>query len=907
MVRRRTWLISTLLIVATIHTSAGQAWCQTTWYVDDDAIGDPAPGDPAISDPAEDGTAGHPFDAIQEGIDAAVSGDTVLVLAGTYTGAENRDLDPMSKAILITGQAGAENTIIDCELAGRGFNIHRSETSQTIIDGLTIFRGSTDMISSVNAGGIYCTMNARPLIRNCIIEACEAESKGGGFVSSTTTAPGPTLFHCTFRSNTATFNGGAVYLYYNSAATFLGCTFVDNDSGSYGSTLYCLSGAQVDVKSCLVTRSTGSIAMYFSGSDPIITNCTVSDNEGRGILLDGASHGSILNSIFWANGLEHVGHWAGSTSEVSHSNLEGGWPGQFNTDYEPRFTDSANDDYSLAGISPCINLGDPDYVLAPGELDLAGVDRVMHGRIDMGAYENASGPPMDADGDELPDDWELGWWPSLSQGALDDSDGDGLTNLYEYRYNTDPANSTQTPTTVPAGLVEGLWTWANSPYLIAGDISIASGTSLEIGPGVELRFSSGAGLQVVGVLRVLGVLSGPDQAPVVFTSDEAVPAPGDWSGLSFTDYSSATELHNTAIEYANCGVLVDESRPGFYGCTIRHCFSDGAYVSSYSSWCDTTTAKPVFEDCVFLDNGGYGIRCLAAGSNSGGCTIHKVAFIQGSIKRCLVTQNAAGGIHMNSHHGAAGNNGLITIALSDSVISSNQGDGLTLMGTSSVEPPVINNTICNNEGAGVRIDVPSPFYVSDIEMHNNIVAYNNPGVDVDGSPNLAFGHNDVWGNPGGDYSGSLADQTGVAANISMDPLFIDPAAGSEYRLASSSPCIDSGNNAVGATETDFDGNARRADDAGKPDCQQDPGSCGTAPIIDMGACEFQGTSALLGDMDCNGVFDLEDVPAMVNALLDPLGYADAHPGCDIAMGDFTADAKTNGADIQAFVDTLLGS
>ncbi len=58
-----------------------------TIYVDDNAPGDPGPGDPTVSDPLEDGSASHPFDAIQQGIDAAVGGDT-LRRAGAGTGEE---------------------------------------------------------------------------------------------------------------------------------------------------------------------------------------------------------------------------------------------------------------------------------------------------------------------------------------------------------------------------------------------------------------------------------------------------------------------------------------------------------------------------------------------------------------------------------------------------------------------------------------------------------------------------------------------------------------------------------------------------------------------------------------------------------------------------------------------------
>ncbi|MGQ9570899.1 MAG: metallophosphoesterase, partial [Thermodesulfovibrionales bacterium] len=44
----------------------------------------------------------------------------------------------------------------------------------------------------------------------------------------------------------------------------------------------------------------------------------------------------------------------------------------------------------------------------------------------------------DMDLDRLPDDWESQYFGNLNQGPSDDYDGDGLTNLEEYNYGTDP-------------------------------------------------------------------------------------------------------------------------------------------------------------------------------------------------------------------------------------------------------------------------------------------------------------------------------------------------------------------------------------------------------------------------------------------------------------------------------------
>ena len=47
----------------------------------------------------------------------------------------------------------------------------------------------------------------------------------------------------------------------------------------------------------------------------------------------------------------------------------------------------------------------------------------------------------DADGDGLPDDWEVFYFGSLSQDAQEDSDSDGISNLNEYLAGTDPTDA----------------------------------------------------------------------------------------------------------------------------------------------------------------------------------------------------------------------------------------------------------------------------------------------------------------------------------------------------------------------------------------------------------------------------------------------------------------------------------
>ena len=129
-----------LLAFALLAVSTSMA--QTTWYVDDDAPGDPGPGDPAVSDPLEDGTAAHPFDAIQEGINAAATGDEVVLADGVYTGFGNKDLDFGGKDITVRSASGDPSTcVIDCQGEGRGFLFYSGESAAAVVTGLTIRNG----------------------------------------------------------------------------------------------------------------------------------------------------------------------------------------------------------------------------------------------------------------------------------------------------------------------------------------------------------------------------------------------------------------------------------------------------------------------------------------------------------------------------------------------------------------------------------------------------------------------------------------------------------------------------------------------------------------------------------------------------------------------------------------------
>lgn len=61
----------------------------------------------------------------------------------------------------------------------------------------------------------------------------------------------------------------------------------------------------------------------------------------------------------------------------------------------------------------------------------------------------------------------------------------------------------------------------------------------------------------------------------------------------------------------------------------------------------------------------------------------------------------------------------------------------------------------------------------------------------------------------------------------------------------------------------------------------------------------------LGDMNCDCALTVDDIAALVLALVDPAGHSIAHPGCNLLRGDMQPDGRLDGADLQQFVELLL--
>ena len=234
------------------------------------------------------------FSTIQEGIDYALEGYTVVIDDGIYKGQGNTNL-VVYKPITIRSKNGPDNCIIDCEDMYSGVRgIFERKTGFTL-EGLTI----QNAVEVQERSAIEILGQGK--IRDCIIQDCKIDRYLGVILL----AYGAEIENCTVRNN---MSG----IFCGDNATVQYCEIVDNYGGP---AVLCWRNNASIVWSDIIGNDGGGIVLI--ESSPTVSNCAIKDNSvlaehdgfglGGGISCFSESNPSIENTLIEGNYAEFGG------------------------------------------------------------------------------------------------------------------------------------------------------------------------------------------------------------------------------------------------------------------------------------------------------------------------------------------------------------------------------------------------------------------------------------------------------------------------------------------------------------------------------------------------------------------------------------------------------------------------
>lgn len=200
---------------------------------------------------------------VQAAIDSCVTGDVIVLAAGTYDDCTNPNgnnvlhIGVLISGVSLRGETGnPEDVILDAGAAGRCLEL-RNLTGSIIIENVTLRRGLA--ANPFGSGGGAYVFNSSPTFRNCVFDSCGADFAGGGISVS---HGGLTVENCVFNKNFSP-NIGAAIRAASSETTISGSTIY----GSTGSGIH-YSVDEITISNTIIAGGDDQALVQNSDSDP---------------------------------------------------------------------------------------------------------------------------------------------------------------------------------------------------------------------------------------------------------------------------------------------------------------------------------------------------------------------------------------------------------------------------------------------------------------------------------------------------------------------------------------------------------------------------------------------------------------------------------------------------------------
>jgi parallel beta-helix repeat protein len=609
------WLLCVLLLLVAVCTAAagkviyvdasaggannGSSWADAHWCLQG-ALADARSGDEirvanGIYKPDRHVVVGHGHRIIASG-DRTATFQLIsdVVIKGGFAGFGEPDPDAQDIDLYKTILSGDLNGDDGPDFTNNSENSYHvvtgSGTNETaVLDGFTVTGGNADaeLGTASHGGGMY-NDDGSPTVTHCTFLGNAASWRGGGmyngqssptvthstFIGNAALAMGggmynyggsPTVTHCTFVGNVAYAHGGGI-TNFGGSLTLTNCRFVENSTTSRhgnGGGMSNTQSSHPTVTNCMFVKNSvdgngGGISSHVA-SNPILTNCIFIENSGD---LGGAlssvtsSAPTLTNCILWGDSPDEI-HLSDGNTVITYSDIQGGWPGEGNINADPLFVDAD-------GADDVIGTKDDNLRLLP---DSPCIDAGDNSAVPTSVLTDLDGNPRVTNGTVDMGAYESGIAPPVNVYYVVDA------------INGDDNNDGLSRETAFATIQKGIDTAEDGGVVV-------------VYPGVyqeEVNFLGKA-------LTVQGVFQSPAGVPVLQN-------PGDFAVSFYYGEGRDSILKNFIIKNSFIAVFIARSSPTIGNVTVvENRYGIDAYAGS----------EPDISNSIFWNNAGSDLfGCLA--------------------------------------------------------------------------------------------------------------------------------------------------------------------------------------------------------------------------------------------------------------------------------------------------------